>query len=114
MKDRALAPIMALSQEKMYAGMAGKSEGLRRIGAVLAAMDNDQPFPKFDDTSLKSQTAAHPVKPSQTNKARVKPVKPPSGPPPGGASACETTDPLPPPVENADLSSLALAKGDKS
>jgi hypothetical protein len=66
MKDQALAPLMALLQEKMYAGMAGKSEGLRRIGAVIAAIDNDQPLPKFDDMSPQSQTGSHPVKPSQT------------------------------------------------
>jgi len=120
MKDQALAPLMALLQEKMYAGMAGKSEGLRRIGAVIAAIDNDQPLPKFDDMSPQSQTKSHPVKPSQTGKAKVKPVKPvkpTASPRPGrkeaarpqnsGLPSREETPPPPAAIQSGGSSSTA-------
>jgi hypothetical protein len=107
MKDRALAPIMALLQEKMYAGMVGKSEGLRRIGAVLAAIDNDQPIPKFDDTSPQSRTGSRRVKP-------VKPVKPAASPRPGRKEAARPQNPRPPSREEAPPPPAAIQSGGSS
>jgi hypothetical protein len=91
MKDKAKAPLVALLQETALASEAPNNEGLRRIAAFIAAIDNDQPIPKFDDAPLKSQTKSHRVKPRQTN-------KPPETTLSGGANSCEPTDP-PPPME---------------
>ncbi len=108
MKGEALAPVKALLQEVVLASEAPNHEGIRRIAALIAAIDNDQPLPKFDDMPLKGQTRSHRVKPRQTNKPEVKPVKPAKGPsspasdaPPASSDSRETTHPLPPPSETA-------------
>jgi hypothetical protein len=46
-----------------YASQAGGSEGLRKTAGVIAAIDNNQPVPKFDETPGGGQTQSKSVKP---------------------------------------------------
>lgn len=97
MKDQAMAPIKAILKENAYCSMAGKNEGLRRMAALMAAIEYDQPLPKFDDMPGRGQTKSHPVKPSQTNEAGVKPAKPAK---PTGGSSSAASDAAPPSADS--------------
>jgi hypothetical protein len=66
MKTKALAPIMALLQEKHYASLLGNTKGARKLAAFIASIDNDQPDTKFDDKPKTGQTQSKSVKPGQT------------------------------------------------
>jgi hypothetical protein len=74
MKEKALAPIMALLQQKYYQSMLPRNEMSEKIAGIIAAIDNNLPVSKIMPAQDASQTKSHqsnPVKPPLPVKAEA-------------------------------------------